>query len=87
MSELKEFVDSEAAQTGDGDTHIPAQQQSNGRTEDAAGLVPETEGEHMGDAGRLGSEDDMMRGSVAVEDASEHLPPQEVAAELMDRPV
>ncbi len=87
VSELREFVDSEAAQTGDGDAHIPAQQQSNGRTDDAAGLVPEREGEHMSDAGQMGSEDEMMRGSVAVEDASKHLPPQEVAAALMDQPV
>ena len=87
VSELREFVDSEAAQTGDGDAHIPAQQQSNGRTDDAAGLVLEREGEHMSDAGQMGSEDEMMRGSVAVEDASEHLPPQEVAAALMDQPV
>ena len=86
VSELKEFVDSEAAQAGDGDAHIPAQQQSNGRTDDAAGLVPETEGEHMGDAGQLGSDDEMMRASVAVENASEHLPPQEVAAASMDQP-
>ena len=91
-SVLKDLMEPGAGQTGNGNT--PAQQQSIDGTEEAAAaslaasLEPEMEeGEDTGHVCHLESEHEVMRGSVAAEDASEHLQQQKANAALMEMTV